>query len=346
MRILAVVLAVRSMDEKPIRIGLAGDVMLGRLVAEAVQRHGYSYPWGDLLPELRAFDRLLINLEMALTRRLQAEPKVFNFRAAPELVQSLKLAGVDCCALANNHIRDFGVAGMLETIEVLDGAGIAHAGAGNDLSAARRCARFDAGGARINVLSATDNEPSWAATHTDPGVLALDWRNPAPLLEAVTESARDADCTILSLHWGPNMRTAPSARFVRFAHDAIDAGATLVHGHSAHVLQGIEFYRGGVILYDCGDFVDDYMVDPRLRNDRSVLFELEISADRTLALRVLPTQIDRMQVNRAGGSARAWVLRRLARCCEPFGTALHDEGEWIAIKTAHAAGSWMNSSVA
>lgn len=305
--------------------------MLGRLVAESIERQGYAHPWGDLLDELRRFDLLIVNLEVALTGNRQPEPKVFNFRAAPDCIECLVKAGVDVCVLANNHIRDFGLAGMQETIAVLERAGIAHAGAGGNLAGAMAPATRAVAGIRINVISATDNEPGWAATPRHPGVFALDWDDPAAVLAAVGDSAQAADVTILSLHWGPNMRERPTNQFIEFAHRAIDAGARVIHGHSAHVFQGVEFYRNGIILYDCGDFVDDYMVDVQLRNDRALLFELSLAADRSMTLRALPAQIEAMQVKHADAVARRWIAMRLARLCKPFGATVRDDGLWLTL---------------
>jgi poly-gamma-glutamate synthesis protein (capsule biosynthesis protein) len=145
------------------------------------------------------------------------------------------------------------------------------------------------------------------------------------------------DIVVLSLHWGPNMRERPARRFVEIAHRAIESGANVVHGHSAHVFQAIEFYRDGVILYDTGDFVDDYAVDELLRNDRSFLFELLFRRTRAADVRLLPTQIERCQVNRARSASCAWSLSRMRKLCGEFHVDVRPDGEWLRALSATGA---------
>jgi Bacterial capsule synthesis protein PGA_cap len=155
-------------------IAVAGDVMLGRMVNRIIQAQRPQYVWGDLLPLLREGDLFLVNLECALTSR--TEPwheggyKPFHFRAEPSAVDVLRVGGVDFACVANNHIGDFGEQGLLETVRVLDKAVIAHAGAGKDLVTAREAAVLEAGGWRVAVISATDQERDWAAGETTPGL--------------------------------------------------------------------------------------------------------------------------------------------------------------------------------
>jgi poly-gamma-glutamate capsule biosynthesis protein CapA/YwtB (metallophosphatase superfamily) len=98
-----------------------------------------------------------------------------------------------------------------------------------------------------------------------------------------------ADVVIFSIHWGPNMAERPSPLFREFAHAVMDAGADVFHGHSAHVFQGIEMHRGKPIIYDSGDFVDDYSVDPVLRNDRGLIFRLLVEEKQVKHLDCFPS---------------------------------------------------------
>ena len=155
-------------------------------------------------------------------------------------------------------------------------------------------------------------------------------------LEALERHVRDvrpgADLVILTIHWGPNMRPAPSEAFVRFAHRMVEAGVDVLHGHSAHVFQAVEVYRGRLILYDTGDFVDDYAVDEELRNDRSFLYLLRADRDGVRELELVPVLISKMQVNRARGRDREGIARRMRALSEPFGTRFEERGEGLTLR--------------
>jgi poly-gamma-glutamate synthesis protein (capsule biosynthesis protein) len=130
------------------------------------------------------------------------------------------------------------------------------------------------------------------------------------------------------------MRSRPTPDFRAFAHRVIEAGADVLFGHSAHIVQGIEVWRGKPILYDAGDFVDDYAVDPVLRNDLSALFLLRVAPSAIECLELLPVRIDHCQVNRAYGPDRAWLASRLTELCAEFGTKVVDRGELLEIQLA------------
>jgi len=312
-----------------ITIALAGDLMLGRLVGERIARAGSGAVWGDLLPELRSADLLLANLECALTSRRErwrdGHVKAFYFGASPTAVEALRLAGVDFVALANNHILDFREDGMRETIATIERAGIAHAGAGNDLAQASRPARLTAGGVRVSVIACADHPAEWAATERSAGVNFISVQSSKDLdslRAAIGAARRDADLVILSLHWGSNMRLRPSLGFRELATAALSAGADVVWGHSAHVLQGVEIRDGKPILYDTGELLDDYAVDEELRNDLGAIFELRIVDHHIDEIEVVPIGIDDMRTSLASGPDRAWLLRRLGELCGELGTEI------------------------
>jgi poly-gamma-glutamate synthesis protein (capsule biosynthesis protein) len=314
---------------EPLTLALAGDVMLGRLVNDTLREHGWGYPWGDLGPVLHSVDAFLINLECAITNGVvrwhNGHYKPFYFRADPGAIETLRLGRVDFASLANNHIQDFGPKGMLDTIEVLDLAGIAHAGAGRDAHAARAPAILTVRGHRIAIVAFADYPQAWAAMSDSPGLnftsCGIDDEAFEPVASAVAEARTAADLVIFSIHWGPNMRDHPSAEFRHFAHRVLDAGATVFWGHSAHVVQGVEWgERGRVILYDTGDLVDDYAVDRYLRNDLGALFQLYVHGDVVNEVRLVPVRIDRMQVNLASDDDRQWFTRRFEALCRDLGS--------------------------
>ena len=296
-----------------ILIGLMGDVMLGRLLDEHLRRFSPASVWGDLLPVLQSTDFNLANLECALTKSEEKAEKLFTFKTDPQNVAVLREANIKAVNLANNHILDFGRFGLRETIAVLDASGIQHVGAGRNLTDAARPAFIECKGVSIGIWGLTDNEPTWAAEAQREGTAYTDPTHPLRI-------PFHADVNILSIHWGPNMRQTPSPIFCTFARQAIDAGAQIFHGHSAHIFQGIERYHNGLICYDTGDFLDDYAVDPELRNDQSFFFLAEVNKKGIAALHLLPVLIGDCQVRRAQGNDFSQIVQRMQSLSKPFGT--------------------------
>ncbi len=322
------------------RLGLTGDVMLGRKVDERQRRRPVGAVWGDLRGRLRALDGLFVNLECCLSARgrpWRRTNRPFHFRADPDwAIPALEDAGVNCASLANNHVFDFEEPALLDTLRHLDEAGIAHAGAGRDEREAVEPAVVDVGGLRVALISLTDNTPEYAAGPDSPGTahVEIDVED-GETVDRAFESAheRDPDLVVASLHWGPNMVTEPPEAFEEFARWLVGQGADLIHGHSAHVFQGIELYEGSPICYDCGDFVDDYAVDPELRNDRSFLFELEVAVDGTLEeLRLVPIEIDDCAVHRASPRAAEWSRERMCELSAPFGTGFERDDDHLVAE--------------
>jgi len=322
-----------------INLTLAGDVMLGRWVNEFIRAYGPAYPWGNMLPFLQHADLSLINLECVIARDghpWTRTPKVFHFRADPSAIEVLRLAGIDCVSLANNHTLDFEEPALLETLELLEANGIAYAGAGRNSAEAQRPAFLQASGIKVAVVAFTDNEPAWAATATTPGVNYLYVSTRGPYIDQLAkaiESARlgGADLVVVSAHWGPNMRERPTKRFCHFAHAVIDAGADIFQGHSAHIFQGIEIYRGKPIFYDTGDFVDDYAVDEVLRNDQALLFNLSVSKAGTEGIDLIPALISDCQVNRAVGNDFDQIARRIKMLSQEMGTEIERVGDHLEV---------------
>lgn len=318
-------------NDATVTIGLAGDVMIGRLVNEQLDYVQPHYIWGDLLPVLKSNDLNLINLEAALTKCTKEVPKVFNFKADPHKVQALLDASIDIVNLANNHVLDYSEEGLLETLTTLDNARIYHVGAGKNLAEARKPVILTKNGIRIGFLGCTDNEPTWKATKKDPGTNFLEVGELEAIQKDVAAIRDKVDVIILSIHWGPNMRERPNRSFIDFAHHLIDSGVDILHGHSAHIFQGVEVYHGKLILYDTGDFVDDYYVDPVLRNDRSFLFMVEVGVKGVVGLRLIPVLIGNFQVNKAHGEDAEWAIQRMQRLSKELHMDLFRNGEELVL---------------
>lgn len=308
-------------------IGLTGDVMLGRAVNEFLDiKRSFSYPWGNVLPLLKKNDLNIINLETTLTISEKKVPKVFNFKASPDKVECLKIANIGVVNLANNHILDFSVEGLIETIEVLNNAGIKHVGAGMNINEAKKPVIIEKDGIKLGILGYTDYEQNWKATEKKPGVNLIEIGDIKKIKDDILLLKKHVDFIIISIHWGPNMRQRPTEEFKKFAHQIIDSGVNIIHGHSAHIGQGIEVYNSGLILYDTGDFVDDYMVDPILRNDRSFLYLVELNKEKIKKVRLIPVIISNYQVNLAVGENYKETLKNMQNLSEEFSTKIDNEG--------------------
>ncbi len=320
--------------------------MLGRGVNRRITESGPGHPWGTILPAIQRADCFLINLECALTghsRRWRDNGgKAFYFRAHPRAVESLHLARVDFAALANNHAVDYGTTGLLDTIRHLDEAGIAHAGAGADLVAAAAPAFLTAGGWRIGILAFADYPQSWAAGPESPGInytpVSLAGEAFVAIERAVASLALQADLVIFSIHWGPNMRPRPTTEFRDFARRVLDAGADVFWGHSAHIVQGVELWHDKPILFDAGDFVDDYAVDSELRNDLSALVLLRARPPAVERIDLVPVVIDRCQVNRALGADRDWFCERFTALSAELGTTVLERRGRLTIPVTTGSG--------
>ncbi len=308
-----------------LRLALAGDTMLGRKVAEAIA-HTRRPPFDPEVLEIASeADLFVLNLECCISERGAPWPapgKPFFFRAPPLAAELLAEIGADCVTLANNHALDYGQEALLDTFEHLRAAGVPWVGAGVDEASARE-PRVLADGA-LAVVAVADHPLDFAAgpgpgiayadLHADP---RGDWLAPA-----VASAREHADVVLVSPHWGPNMTERPRPHVRRAAAAMVAAGATLVAGHSAHVFHG----AAGRVLYDLGDFVDDYAVDRRLRNDLGLLFLVDLDASGPRRLEAVPLELDYCHTRLATGADARWIARRFATACAELGTEVEESG--------------------
>jgi poly-gamma-glutamate capsule biosynthesis protein CapA/YwtB (metallophosphatase superfamily) len=317
-----------------VKLALAGDTMLGRRVAQALETSPPPALFaGEVVAAFGEADLAVVNLECCVSTRGEPWPdpaKPFFFRAPPVAAQVLGLLGVSCVSLANNHALDFGAEALLDTFDHLRAAGIRWAGAGVDVDGARRPVVLEAAGLRLAVVAFTDHPAAFAAGRNRPGVAYADLRQEVPgwLLDAVRIAAEEADAVLVTPHWGPNMNPSPLPYVRRAAHQLRGAGATLVAGHSAHVFQGVEDH----IVYDLGDFIDDYAVDDTLRNDLGLLF-LATLDPRPVRLEALPLALDYCHTRLANAKEEeaVWVRRRFRQLCAEFGTGVDESGDRLVI---------------
>jgi poly-gamma-glutamate capsule biosynthesis protein CapA/YwtB (metallophosphatase superfamily) len=303
-----------------ITLCLAGDTMLGRGVAKVLSQEGPPKVVSEEVMELtREADLFLLNLECCISTRGEpwaAAGKPFFFRAPPVAIDVLVDLGVDCVTLANNHALDFGYDALIDTLDCLNRAGISHVGAGEDIISARRSQVLTTKGFSIEVIGFSDHPADFAATSDRPGIAHADLRNAGPDWVLDTARTGGGDALFVTAHWGPNMTSEPLP-YVEAAAEALVAnGATLVAGHSAHVFHGVR----GPVLFDLGDFIDDYATDPILRNDLGLLWFVTFDRSRPTRLEAVPLKLDYCNTVLARDEDAAWIEHRFRESCAAMGT--------------------------
>jgi poly-gamma-glutamate synthesis protein (capsule biosynthesis protein) len=345
--------------DRPARLFLAGDVMLGRgidqilptpsdprlyegwvtratdYVTLAERANGpipravpFAYVWGDLAADLdrRACDLRIVNLETAITVADRPAAKGINYRMHPANAGVLTAARIDACTLANNHVLDWGRDGLLETLDTLDATGIGHAGAGRSARTSEAPLVMDMpGGGRVLLLSyGTESSgipANWAAEPDRAGI------NLMPTSQAATVSAardlisplrRPGDLVLFSVHWGDNWGYVIPAAQRSLAHALIDtAGVDAVVGHSSHHPKAIELHRGKLVLYGCGDLINDYegiAGYEEFRGDLGLGYVADFGTGGQLAaLEMLPYRRSRFRLIRAGDEDFAWIGQVMRR---------------------------------
>jgi poly-gamma-glutamate capsule biosynthesis protein CapA/YwtB (metallophosphatase superfamily) len=276
-----------------IRVSAVGDIMLDGSARPVLQEHGYDYPFANMRALFQDSQVVIGNLEGPLTTRGTAElDKTYTFRSPPDKVSAaLKNAGFNVVTLANNHTLDFGPEGLAQTIEALDRAGIQHVGAGADLTAARRAAFVTASGQRIALLGYSVTLPeTFYAGHNKAGTA---FAHEAQVRADVAAARLQADIVIVSFHWGQEGKTELRDYQTHLGHAAIDAGAQAVLGHHPHILQAIEYYKDGVILYSLGNFTFGSYSKTAAA---SAVAQLTFRHGRLASLRMIPIMVDNFEV--------------------------------------------------
>lgn len=310
----------------PVRLTLVGDIMLGGTASEFMQRHGHDYAFSGVRDEIGRADVLFGNLEGPLTDGGESFPdKQYLFRTPPaKVAPALARAGFDVVSLANNHTLDYGAIGLYDTLDALYDTGIGAVGAGPDLARARRPAIVETDGHRIGFLAYSNTFPEefWADTDR-PGTAFGHLHHVRADVDRLRERV---DTVVVSFHWGREATTELRPYQPLLARAAIDAGADVVAGHHPHVLQGIEHYRDGIILYSLGNFTfGSYSEKART----SVIAHVTLDNDGPRSLELVPIDVYNpvvlfrpvlLQAEEATGTAEG-----LATLSEPLATRLHIE---------------------
>ena len=307
----------------------------------------FDYIWGDALRELERakVDLRIANLETAVTWSETPWPdKGIHYRMHPQNIGCLTSAQISACALANNHVLDWGYDGLSETLKTLSGAGIAHAGAGNDAEEAMRPAGLNtSGNGRLLLFSFASTSSGvpqdWRATSISPGVNLLDDLSEATaarVAHRIRTYQQPGDLIIASIHWGSNWGHEIPRDQITFAHRLIEEGIAIVHGHSSHHVKAIEVFKKGLILYGCGDFLTDYegiSGYEMFRGDLALIYliELDSCSGELIAARLVPMRMRRFRLERASATDARWLCNLLNQLGAQFttGATLENDGRLI-----------------
>jgi poly-gamma-glutamate capsule biosynthesis protein CapA/YwtB (metallophosphatase superfamily) len=350
-----------------VRLFLCGDVMTGRGIDQALPHPvdpvlyepyvcdareyfdlaekangpiprplSFDYVWGGALQELEQtqIDLRIVNLETAITSKETPWPdKGIHYRMHPLNIGCLSAARISACALANNHVLDWGYSGLSETLRSLNAVGIAHAGAGNNAEEATAPAVLNVEGKPRVLLfsfgSTTSGIPhEWRPTSSRAGVNLLEdlsETTAARITDQIRYHQKLGDLLIASIHWGSNWGYDIPSKQIAFAHHLIEEGVALVHGHSSHHVKGIEVFKNRLILYGCGDFLTDYegiSGYEEFRGDLVLMYFVELDSrnGQLVSARLVPMKMRRFRLERAAATDAESLSDLLNELGTPFGT--------------------------
>lgn len=307
-------------------ISAVGDIMLDGTARPMMKEQGYDYPFAKMLPYFIGSQIVFGNVEGPLTDRGTPEQdKTYVFRSPPAKVgTALRTAGFNVVSLANNHTLDYGADGLMQTIETLDSAGILHTGAGANLMAARQPAMLLADGQRVAILAYSMTLPE--TFFAGPNKAGTAFGHEAHVRADIMAAREQADIVLVSFHWGQEGKTTLRDYQTRLGHVAIDAGASAVIGHHPHILQGIEQYRDGIILYSLGNFT---FGSYSMNSARAAVARLHFRNGRLQSVRLFPINVNNFEVQfqpqPLTGAAADAVIDELRTLSAALNTRVHND---------------------
>ncbi len=302
----------------------------------------YEYMWGEALVNLQQVqpDARIINLETAVTTYNEPWPnKQIHYRMHPGNAPLFTKTRIDACVLGNNHVMDWNEEGLIETVKTLERQGLQIAGAGLNAKSASEPAILETERGRILLFSYTTHGAGtpkrWQAGQKKPGVNFLEGfgsRDAKRVETEVDDFRQENDRVLVSLHWGSNWGYEIPNSQQTFAHRLIDRGvADLIYGHSSHHPRGIEVYKNRLILYGCGDLINDYegiSGHEEYRRDLSLMYFPTLdSKGRLKSLRMIPMKIQRFSLTNPSKSEVKWMSYQLTKASEEFGTTVERTNE-------------------
>lgn len=280
----------KAVEPNPGTVLVAGDVMLTRGVQTRVRQYGAGDPeftWKYLAPVARAANVFFFNHEGTMSDIGTDGGKDYSFRFKTDQITGMQFVGVDVVSLANNHALDWGRGALCDTHNRLIDGGVSVVGAGCNSDQAAAPAFFDMpDGTRIAFIGFSEFDQYGVATDTKPGVAK--WDRDA-MKAAIAGAESEADIVFVSLHWGTEYKTTPNQSQVDLAHFLIDSGADVIVGHHPHVVQPIERYNDGYILYSLGNLVfDQYFSENTMKG---LMVKFEILNKKIQSLTEIPIQM-------------------------------------------------------
>jgi poly-gamma-glutamate synthesis protein (capsule biosynthesis protein) len=269
-----------------------GDVMLARGVNNKIKKLGPNYPFEKTREIISSADIAFCNLECAISPKATGDPYHNIFCIKPGEAKGLSFAGFDLISLANNHVLDGGKKGLLSTMEFLTKEKIKFVGAGKTKTESTLPTLFEVRGVKIVFLAFNLYPMDWISFSVNDPTMAF--YDSSWVKEIIGKLKNEVDVIVISLHWGMEYRRSPTSSQMRIAHQLIDAGANLILGHHPHVVQKIEEYKEGIIVYSLGNFVFDQH-DPETKE--SIIFKAKLSRKGVTEFSTLPIQIVGFQPN-------------------------------------------------
>jgi poly-gamma-glutamate synthesis protein (capsule biosynthesis protein) len=327
-----------------ITLCFTGDNLLGARMPRLVEKHGEEWPYGAVAGVLRAADITFGNLECPITEHGVKTPgkswesikerRNFIFKAPPEWsTRLLTNAGFDIVSLANNHAMDYCAQGLLDTCAELDAAGIAYVGGGSDSCRAWQAQVLRRGSTKVGFLACSMVVPAASRAGEDtPGIATHAKAMSEELAQALAELNERSDIVVVTFHWGYEGYRRHAAYQQEIARGCIDAGADVVVGHHPHCLQGVELYNGGVIAYSLGNF----LFTGKSALIESAVLHVTASASGVRKVELLPVWVRGGRPEPAPEDAK--LLKLVRGICEPCGTELTAQSEWLTVEQATVPG--------
>ncbi len=308
-----------------------GDVMLDYLTSERLRRYDPAYPFAAISPVLKEGDLVFANLECSISDRGTPVRKTYTFCAGAFAVDALVSSGINVVSLANNHILDYGICALEDTMEILERHDVAYAGAGRDEEHAREAAEFEINGIKVAVLAYSAvfkfGYPAWKAGPETAGALYYCERE--QFRDDIENARRRADVVVVSLHFGDEYTYRINEEQRETGRLAVDSGADLVLGHHSHTPQGIEIYRGKPIVYSLGNFLF-YPFSETICNE-SYILQARIGKAGVESMRLLPVLLGDSQPHLATGTEAERLRTLLTGLLDELGTPWQTDGDAITL---------------
>lgn len=312
---------------------MGGDLFLSRGVNIALSDPAKAQKMFEAIaPRMIAADLALVNAEGVIslggTFADKGEPRPHQHHAMPEAADVLRDAGIDIVTMGNNHAGDYGPAALVEARDRLLTVGIDVAGAGQDLAEARSPVYRRVGDVVIAIVGA---DLTIAALHaakpSRAGIFHLEGMDPKAqeslvrkLLGIEQEARKYANVVVFSPHWGENYVSEPSPLLRSIAHALVDGGYDAILGHSAHVMHGVELYKGRPIAYDAGDLLLD--VGGNDAAHQAVLYDLAFTRAGAVSLDAHPIFLESNRTVPAQGEMASTILDAWVSRSRALGTAV------------------------